>query len=395
MSSHSSYAQLLSLDTAGFLRELTALREEIQQNLGPDDLKHLYKMERWGQIAQVLGLATAGLGPNLFSAAAMGLGRSTRWMLMHHIGHRGYDRVPGVPKRYTSRYFARGWRRFVDWPDWMTPESWKYEHNVLHHSHTGQDKDPDLLERNTKTLRESPLPGFVRHALMFALGATWKPVYYAPSNVHALHRKNVKGVAGEFMLDKDELQELIFDMYLPYALLQFVLLPTLFLPAGPWAMFSAWSNSLMAELLSNFHTFLVVGPNHTGEDIWRFDHAPRNAAERMLHQVIGSVNYRTGGDLNDFLHFWLNYQIEHHIWPDLPMLKYQQYQPQVKALCEKYGIPYLEEDVWVRFRKMLAITTGESNMLQASLPDAEPTPSAVPVAEQSLVSEPTPAAIST
>ena len=151
----------------------------------------------------------------------------------------------------------------------------------------------------------------------------------------------------------------------------------------------------MAELLSNFHTFLVVGPNHTGEDIWRFDHAPRNAAERMLHQVIGSVNYRTGGDLNDFLHFWLNYQIEHHIWPDLPMLKYQQYQPKVKALCEKYGIPYLEEDVWVRFRKMLAITTGESNMLQASLPESEVPPVSVPAAEQNVTPEPAPTAIST
>jgi hypothetical protein len=28
------------------------------------------------------------------------------------------------------------------------------------------------------------------------------------------------------------------------------------------------------------------------------------------------------GNLNDFAHLWLNYQIEHHLWPDLPMLKY-------------------------------------------------------------------------
>jgi fatty acid desaturase len=369
MPAPNAYAELLEGDTAGFLKELNSLRSEIQKNLGKEDLDHLYKMESWGHFASILGLLTAGAGPNLFSAAAMGLGRSSRWMLMHHIGHRGYDRVPGVPKRYTSRYFAKGWRRFVDWPDWMTPESWKYEHNVLHHSHTGQDKDPDLLERNTLKLQNSKLPKPLRYAIMLALGTAWKPIYYAPSNVHALHRKNAKGVAGDFLLDKDEILELIFDMYLPYILLQFVILPALYLPAGPWGVFSAFTNSLMAEIFSNFHTFLVVGPNHTGEDIWRFDHGPRNLAERMLHQVIGSVNYRTGGDLNDFLHFWLNYQIEHHIWPDIPMLKYQQYQPQVKALCEKYGIPYLEEDVWTRFKKMLAVTTGESKMLQARLPD--------------------------
>jgi hypothetical protein len=31
----------------------------------------------------------------------------------------------------------------------------------------------------------------------------------------------------------------------------------------------------------------------------------------------------TGSDANDFLHGWLNYQIEHHMFPDLSMLSYQ------------------------------------------------------------------------
>ena len=41
-----------------------------------------------------------------------------------------------------------------------------------------------------------------------------------------------------------------------------------------------------------------------------------------------------GGDVNDFLHGWLNYQIEHHLFPDLPPLRYRQLQPKVKARCE-------------------------------------------------------------
>lgn len=353
---------LLELDWSGFMAELAALREQIQAQLGAEDLQHLYKIEGWGQLASVLGLLTAGLGPNPLSMGGLSLGRTTRWLLMHHIGHRGYDRVPGVPKRYTSKYFARGWRRWVDWADWMSPESWKYEHNVLHHSHTGQLADPDLLERNTEKIRNSALPVPLRYALMLALGMVWKPVYYAPSNLHALHDKQPKGPQGEFQLDAESIKELIFDGYLPYVLLNFVLLPTLFLPAGPRASASALINSLGAELLANFHTFLVVGPNHTGDDIYRFSHKPRNASERLLHQIVGSVNYRTGNDFVDFMQFWLNYQIEHHIWPDLPMLRYQQVQPQVKALCQKYGVPYLQEDVLQRFVKMLQVTTGQRDM---------------------------------
>jgi len=58
--------------------------------------------------------------------------------------------------------------------------------------------------------------------------------------------------------------------------------------------------------------------------------------------VISSANYRTGGDLNDFMHGWLNYQVEHHVWPSLSMLSYQKGQPELKAICEKYGVPYVQ-----------------------------------------------------
>ena len=46
-----------------------------------------------------------------------------------------------------------------------------------------------------------------------------------------------------------------------------------------------------------------------------------------MRQVLGSTNFRTGGDVNDFLHGWLNYQIEHHLWPDLSPRQLQFAQP--------------------------------------------------------------------
>ena len=36
----------------------------------------------------------------------------------------------------------------------------------------------------------------------------------------------------------------------------------------------------------------------------------------------------------------LSFQIEHHLFPDLPSNRYAEAAPRVKALCEKYGIPY-------------------------------------------------------
>ena len=357
-----------TVDLEAFLKDILELRKEIDANLGEEDIKHLKKIDSIGRVSTILGLLTAGLPPNLFSSFALSLGRSTQWLLMHHIGHRGYDRVPNVPKYYHSNHFAKGARRFIDWCDWMTPEAWKYEHNVLHHSHTGEAKDPDIVERNVEILRNSNLPEPIKFAILCVLGMGWKPLYYTPNTTQAWHdrfdaeaKEEIKGIDVNF---KEIGKDLVLKSYLPYALLTFGTLPLIFLPFGTGAVFNAFCNSLIAELMTNFHTFFVVGPNHTGDDIYRFNSKPKNKAERFLRQVIGSVNYRTGKDLNDYAHLWLNYQIEHHIYPDIPMLKYQQFQPKIKAMCEKHGVPYIQESVFTRFRKMSDVVVGKATMPQ-------------------------------
>ena len=36
----------------------------------------------------------------------------------------------------------------------------------------------------------------------------------------------------------------------------------------------------------------------------------------------------------------LSYQVEHHLYPDLPSSRYKQIAPKVKAICEEYQLPY-------------------------------------------------------
>lgn len=347
----------------GFLREIRALGRELEEGLCQADIDHARKIESWGRMATALGLATAWIAPNPISAIALSLGRSTRWIMMHHVGHKGYDKVPGVPAKYTSKVFARGARRFVDWADWMIPEAWIYEHNVLHHANTGELKDPDLVERNTEWMRSPKMPKAVRYALVGILGATWKMSYYAPSTLEAYRGRHEGAAEGASMT-----RDLFLKCYLPYAAIQFGLLPLAFLPLGPFASVNVLLNSLMAELLTNIHTLVVVGPNHTGDDLHRFDSRPSSRAEYYRRQVLGSTNYATGGvggDLEDYAHLWLNYQIEHHLFPDLPMSKYQEAQPKVRAICEKYGIPYVQESVFTRFKKFVDVIVGNSEMLRS------------------------------
>lgn len=345
-------------DLNAFAKDVRALRDELRASLGPEDLEHLERMERWGRAATAVGLLTAWLGPNPVSIAGLALGRGARWMLMHHIAHRGYDAVPGVKPRYTSAVFAKGWRRWLDWPDWIYPYAWIYEHNVLHHSYTGEDTDPDQFERNTEWINSLPAP--VRYGLLAALTATWRQSYYAKNTMEEWMRRG-----GRTPTSAQIYKQVALRCWLPYAAYHLALLPALYAPLGPLAVTSAAINSAVADVVTNVHTFLVVGPNHAGEDLWRFDDRAANKAEYYARQAWGSTNYATGSDVVDFAHLWLNYQIEHHLFPDMPMLKYQQMQPRVKELCERYGLPYVQESVFTRFRKMADIFTGKAVMKRA------------------------------
>ena len=110
---------------------------------------------------------------------------------------------------------------------------------------------------------------------------------------------------------------------------------------------------------------VIIAPNHTGDDFYRFDKSLKNKTEFYVQQVTGSVNYLNGTDLKDFMVAYLNYQIEHHVWPDLPMLKYRQAAPQFKAMCQKHGVPYIEESVFKRFAKLWSIMMGDTNVRRA------------------------------
>lgn len=368
--------QLHDVDVEAFTQELMALRRAANERLGDKDFKHLKKIERWGRLCTAAGYGTAWMLPNPVSALLISLGNVNRWTnIAHPVLHRGYDRIPGIPARYTSKGFAKGFRRWLDWADWMDPAAWDHEHNRLHHYNLGEAADPDQVELNLEWLRDSTLPMAVRYAVVGLFAVSWKPFYYAPNTLKSmgLARTLAPGEVrqpGTLAQLKywnplaPEARELWTRCFLPYLTLRFGAIPLLFTlsPLGPIGAVNVWLNTLLAEIFTNIHSFIVIAPNHTGDDLILFESQANSKSEFYLRQITGSANFRTGGDLNDFLHGWLNYQIEHHIWPDLPMSEYQRLQPQVKALCEKYGIPYVQESVWKRLKKTVDVMVGKTSM---------------------------------
>ena len=199
---------------------------------------------------------------------------------------------------------------------------------------------------------------------------TWKFSYYAPNTMRILDNKERRKNREPEISDYNYLpttargKRLWKDFYLPYGLFQFVFLPLLFLPLGTGAVFSAFIILVMAEAYANLHSFLVIVPNHSAGDIYQFSEPHKSQGEFYLRQIMGSVNYNTGTDLIDFTQGFLNYQIEHHLFPNTPQSYQQKMQPLVKEVCRKHNIEYRQESVWKRVGMTVDLMVGKTKLLK-------------------------------
>ena len=76
------------------------------------------------------------------------------------------------------------------------------------------------------------------------------------------------------------------------------------------------------------------------------------AADPLLRQVLTSRNIR-GSRFVDTAIGGLNYQIEHHLFPNMPRAALRHAQPFVRAHCEALGLPYCETSLIASYRAAL------------------------------------------
>ena len=60
---------------------------------------------------------------------------------------------------------------------------------------------------------------------------------------------------------------------------------------------------------------------------------------RYVRQLIGAANIE-GSPLFHVMSGNLGYQVEHHLYPDMPSSRYGEIAPRVREICKRYGLPY-------------------------------------------------------
>jgi linoleoyl-CoA desaturase len=91
-----------------------------------------------------------------------------------------------------------------------------------------------------------------------------------------------------------------------------------------------------------WHSVIICGHFPEGVAVFELDELDEaeTRGEWYLRQLLGSANI-SGPTWLHVLTGHLSHQVEHHCFPDLPSRRYPEIAPQVRAVLDRYGLPYL------------------------------------------------------
>jgi fatty acid desaturase len=98
---------------------------------------------------------------------------------------------------------------------------------------------------------------------------------------------------------------------------------------------------LVQQGLFGLYLGCSFAPNHKGMPTL----TEAEELDFVRRQVLTSRNVR-GSRPVDFLLGGLNYQIEHHLFPNMPRPNLRRAQPLVRAFCDEHGITYSEAGIF-------------------------------------------------
>jgi linoleoyl-CoA desaturase len=147
-------------------------------------------------------------------------------------------------------------------------------------------------------------------------------------------------------------------------------------PAAGFA--STVKANLAANVIRNIWANAVIFCGHFPDGAEKFtttDMAGEQQGQWYLRQMLGSANIDAGPVLG-FMTGNLAYQIEHHLYPDLPSRRLAEISVRVRALCEKYDLPYTSGPMPVQYAKTwrtIAKLSLPDRFLRATADDAPET----------------------
>jgi NADPH-dependent stearoyl-CoA 9-desaturase len=314
-----------------FGEELDAIRQRVLADRGERDANFIRKVIRAQRGLEVAGrgLLWAGVFPPAWIAGTTALSLSKildNMEIGHNVMHGQYDWMNDP--ELTGKGF--------EWDTACPADQWRHSHNYMHHTHTnivGKDRDIGYgVLRMSEDQRWHPY--YLGNPLYAALLATFFQYGVA---MHDLELERVgTGKAG--LGEKRDMLRSIWGKVRQQTLKDYVLFPFLTGPSAPLTL----AGNATANLTRNIWAFTIIFCGHFPDGTQEFteeETAEETRGQWYYRQLLGSANL-TGGKLFHVLAGNLSFQIEHHLFPDIPAHRYAEISVEVREVCERYGIPY-------------------------------------------------------
>ncbi len=362
-------------------KEFDAIHDEVFAELGDRDrnyIKAVISAQRQiVVVGRVLLLGSRSRTAWVLGTACLGMAKILENMeLGHNILHGQWDWM-NDPDIHSSVW---------DWDTASTAQSWKHSHNYIHHTYTnilGKDRDLgyEIMRIDPRqpwhpVWLAQPLFNFLL-TVLFEWGVAVHDIDFRAAQrgekPWSEVRQELKGItgkaraqilkdyigwpavsAGAFALAKLALGRRIeqpahsrigrrlrkvagtgraatvadtFDRVLPGV--ESTFLRTLAADA-------------LANLIRNVWAHAIIFCGHFPDQTYTFKEEEVENETRggwYVRQLIGAANIE-GSPLFHVISGNLGYQVEHHLYPDMPSSRYSEIAPKVKDICERYELPY-------------------------------------------------------
>ena len=325
-------------------RQLDEIRDGVLADRGASDAEYIRRIIGIQRKLEIGGRALlfAGVLPPAWLAgtALLSVAKILENMeIGHNVLHGQWDWMRD-PKIHSSTW---------EWDLVSDAKSWKHSHNYMHHTYTnvvGKDRDVGY--------------GILR----LSEEQSWRP-YYLGNPVYnfllslffqwgvALHDLEVEKVASGEKSKADVWRQIkgIGRKMRRQFTKDYLVFPAL---AGPFFL-PVLAGNATANLVRNIWSHAVIFCGHFPDGTVQFTEEQLEGETRgqwYLRQMLGSANL-DGGPLFHLMTGNLSFQIEHHLFPDLPSNRYSEIAPRVRALCTEYGLPYTTGKLATQYGQVL------------------------------------------
>jgi len=222
--------------------------------------------------------------------------------------------------------------------------NWKIQHNVLHHTYTNivhmdDDIDDKLVLRFSPHTKVKWYHKFqVVYAFLFYGILT---LYWALLKDFVQFSKYTKDGVNKNTKEQNRmvLLKIILSKVFYFAIFMVLPLAILKMPVGEYVL-----GYLLMQFIAGVVLTVIFQLAHTVEETTHPLPNENYTIENnwAIHQMNTTVNFSRKNKFISWYVGGLNFQVEHHLFPNICHVHYPAIAPIVKATAEEYGVPYLE-----------------------------------------------------